>query len=126
MLLKYPYSFTRQEPAKLSDAPEQYTNKGSRMDGAAEKNEHVAHGGRTFPTTKVSVYTEMLERGAKREQDHIETNKINQTRIIQNHIKQKVQKDTLQNLIYELKAREERFEQVSQIANQKGLGYPSV
>ena len=51
---------------------------------------------------------------------------MNQTRIIQHQIKQKVQKDTLQNLIYELKAREERFEQISQIANQKGLGYPSV
>ena len=73
MLKNYPYHFTRQEAAKLSDAPEQYTNKGARMDGAAEKNEHAAHGGRNFPTTKASVYAEMQERGARRDQDHIET-----------------------------------------------------
>ena len=77
MLNKFPYYFARQEASKLSDAPEQFTNKGKRLDGAAEKNEHAAHGGRSFPTTKSSVYAEMQEKAAKRDQDHIETNKMN-------------------------------------------------
>ena len=47
------------------------------MDGAANKNDHAPHGGRSFPNTTKSVYTEMQERAAKRDKDHVETQRLN-------------------------------------------------
>ena len=96
------------------------------MDGNTEKNTHATVAGRNFPTQMKSVYVEKMESGAKRDADLQESTKIKQTKILNNNIKDKIRKDSLQNLIYELKAREERFEQTSRAQNDKGLGYPTV
>ena len=66
--------------------------------------------GKTFPTQKQSVYVEKMETGAKRDTDEQELNVSRKTKILNNQIKDSVRKDSLQNLIYDLKAREERFE----------------
>ena len=60
-----------------------------------------------------SVYIEKMEESAKKDTDDYEITKAKQTKIMNNQMKEKVRKDSLQNLIYELKAREERFEQTS-------------
>ena len=49
MLSNYPFFFTKQEPAKLSEAPEQYQKK-SKLDGYIERISHAPMGGKTFPT----------------------------------------------------------------------------
>ena len=49
MLSNYPFFFTKQEPAKLSEAPEQYQKK-SKLDGYIERISHAPVAGKNFPT----------------------------------------------------------------------------
>ena len=49
-----------------------------------------------------SVYIEKMEESAKKDTDDYEITKAKQTKIMNNQMKEKVRKDSLQNLIYEL------------------------
>ena len=97
MMTNYPFFFTKQEPEKLAEAPEWYQNKGKRLDGFVEKNTHAPVAGKDFPTQKTTVYTEMLERGARRDPPEIDLFKQNQAKIVNNTVRERITKDTLQN-----------------------------
>ena len=76
MLSNYPFFFTPEKPARLSEAPEHYQNKGKRLDGADTKNDHSKVAGKSFPMSKSTVYSELMESGAKRDNDVNEQQKI--------------------------------------------------
>ena len=105
MLNNYPFFVTRQEPAQLKDAPEWYQNRGKRTDGLAEKNMHASIGGGSFPSTRASTYKDTAETGVRRDLESQEMQKMKQTKVANNTVKEKVKKDNLQNLLYEQTAR---------------------
>ena len=77
MLSNYPFFFTREEPAKLSEAPEQYQKK-NRLDGYIERVTHAPMPGKTFPTQMKSVYGEKMEnKEAEKDPDELKLSKIN-------------------------------------------------
>lgn len=52
MKQNFPFFFSKEEPIKLSDAPEWYQNIGQRGDRIAERNYHAKVAGMNFPLEK--------------------------------------------------------------------------
>ena len=106
MLTNYPFFFAREEPAKASEAPEWYQNRKKKTDGLKEKNEHVKLGGMSFPTHNISTTAEKMKAAAERDpNEHVAQSKLKTTKLINNQLKEKIRKDNISNLLYELRHR---------------------
>lgn len=95
MIANYPFFFSREEPAKLSEAPEWYQNRGRRDDGLVAKNTHAPLAGQSFPSNFASSYQECVQDGAARGNESSEQLKLKQTKIGNNIVKKQITQDNI-------------------------------